>query len=81
MSANNDESKEPVKPSFSMPSAQTQNRIAVLNFFKEEADNWMFKLEFLDYQAKLAKAKYDAAIANGFNEVQALTMSTQNWSI
>lgn len=48
--------------------------------FKTVAENWLVHLEIWDFQARSMKAKYDAAIANGFTPEQALEICNKTWS-
>jgi hypothetical protein len=70
-----------------MPEAPKSNPITnlqaagkkVLAGIKNVYDSWMVQLEIYEYKSKICKAKYDAAIAQGFTEEQALEICTKEW--
>lgn len=59
---------------------QTQGK-AIVSAFKTFNENWLMHLEIWDHQAKVSKAKYDAAIMRGFTPDQALDICTKSWSL
>ena len=52
-----------------LPGISASEMEKALELVKKEFDTY---IEFQTYQAKIVKAKYDALIEEGFNEVQAL---------
>lgn len=52
----------------------------VASALKSFNENWLMHLEIVEYQSKMIKARYDAAIAQGFTEAQALQICTQPWN-
>jgi hypothetical protein len=62
-----------------IPNTKKAQGIEIVNAFKAINDNWMMHLEIYNHQAKVAKAKYDAAIVQGFTELQALQICHKTW--
>lgn len=54
---------------------------AMAGYIKRACDNWLMQLELIDFQSKIVKARYDAALAQGFTEKQALEICTKNWEL
>lgn len=61
------------------PNIKKAQGIEIVNAFKTINDNWMMHLEIYNQQAKVAKAKFDAAVAQGFSELQALQICHKTW--
>jgi hypothetical protein len=49
-------------------------RVALAIGIKQINDSWAHELELMALKARLAKARYDAALKAGFSEHQALAM-------
>lgn len=60
------------------PPPQTQGK-AVIQAFKKFNEDWLMHLEIYDQKAKVAKAKFDAAVGAGFTETQALQICYEEW--
>ncbi len=65
----------------SPPDPMLEARKSIMSVFAKQNANWLFELEMINQQAKYSKARYDAAIAQGFTETQALEICTKHWSL
>lgn len=69
------------KPAYTPPSADDKfNGASIVQSLKNIEKNWLVMLEIYNQQAKTARAKYDAALAQGFTDAQALYLCHQAWN-
>jgi len=89
----NDQPKEPMKeepgPAFSKQELEQRragaNLIQALkdadkNFLLRVDKNFLLRVEMINYQSKEIRVKYEACLAQGFSEAQAIFLSTQHWT-
>ncbi len=58
--------------------AKPFNGAAAIEALKKIQENWLLHLELVEHQAKMSKARYDALLAQGFSEQQALYLCTRS---